>query len=301
MGAKRGMKVAYTISGLGHAAILLWSIWTLAAKPLPAPPAEALPIDLVDVSDVPQIMKGVREAPKAEKPKPLAEKVAEAKSVDDTTAKVEKKEVKAAREPPPAAEAKPVEPEPAKAEPKPDPIAEALAKESAKKPETKKAETKKPTPPKKPAPPTPTQKYDPSKIAELLDKRDAKRVASAAPMPEEAPSLGLANGASAQLSQYEFAEFKRKLGDCWGRILPPGVDRTTDLSVLIRVQFKRDGFVLSQPQVVSGPVSPLGPALAESAKRALLSCQPYNMLRPERYEHWQDLELEFNPKQMLQG
>jgi len=294
------MKVAYTISGLGHAAILLWSIWTLAANPLPAPPAKSLPIDLVDVSDVPQITKGVKEAPKAETPKPLVEKVAEAKPIDDTTAKlVEKKEVKAAREPPPAAEAKPAEPKPAKAEAKPDPIAEELAKEPAKKPETKKAHAKTLPPAKKPAPPTPT--FDPSKVAELLDKRDARRVASAGAVPEQAPSLGLANGTSAQLSQYEFAEFKRKLGDCWGRILPPGVDRTTNLSVLIRVQFKRDGYVSGQPQVVSGAYSPLGPPLAESAKRALLSCQPFNMLKPERYEHWQDLELDFNPSEMFQG
>src|SRR5262245_29283886 len=198
------MRTAYTISAVGHAAVLLWSVWSFAAKPLVVPPGDALPVDIVSVSEFTQMTAGNKSAPKAETAKPLVEKVAEAKPVDDTTAKVvEKKEVKAAREPPPAAEAKPVEPEPAKAEPKPDPIAEALAKESAKKPETKKAETKKPTPPKKPAPPTPTQKYDPSKIAELLDKRDAKRVASAAPMPEEAPSLGLANGASAQLSQYE--------------------------------------------------------------------------------------------------
>jgi len=31
------MRIAYTISGIGHAAVLLWSVWSLAAKPLPAP------------------------------------------------------------------------------------------------------------------------------------------------------------------------------------------------------------------------------------------------------------------------
>src|ERR1700738_333794 len=129
------MRTAYTISGIGHAAVLLWSVFSFAAKPLPVPPSEALPVDLVSVSDFTQMTAGSKSAPKAETAKPLVEKVAEAKPVEDATAKVvEKKEVKAAREPPPAPEAKPVESKPEKktAEAKPDPIADALAKEEAK-------------------------------------------------------------------------------------------------------------------------------------------------------------------------
>jgi outer membrane biosynthesis protein TonB len=289
------MKVAYTISALGHAAILLWSIWTLSAKPLPPPP-EALPVDLVDVSDLTQITKGAKNAPQADTPKPPVEKVAEAKPVDDTTAKiVEKKEVKAAREPPPAAEAKPAEPKPAKAEAKPDPIAEALAKEPAKKPETKKAEAK-PAPAKKPAPPTP--KFDPSKVAELLDKRDSQRLAAAGAVPSEA-SLGLADGTAAQLSQSELDAFRRRLQECWNP--PPGVTRDTKLQVILRVLFKPDGSVARPPELVSGPASALGPPMADSAKRAVLSCQPFKMLKPEHYEQWKDIEINFDTQYMLQG
>src|ERR1700681_370626 len=137
------MRTAYTISGIGHAAVLLWSVFSFAAKPLPVPPSEALPVDLVSVSDFTQMTAGSKSAPKAETAKPLVEKVAEAKPVEDATAKVvEKKEVKAAREA--AREAKPVEtkPEQKPAEAKPDPIADALAKEQAKKPEPRKAEAK---------------------------------------------------------------------------------------------------------------------------------------------------------------
>src|SRR5713101_677703 len=162
------MKIAYTISGIGHAAVLLWSVWSLAAKPLVVPPSEALPVDIVSVSEFTQMTAGNKSAPKAETAKPLVEKVAETKPVEDPTAKVvEKKEVKAAREPPPASETKPAEAKPEKtAEAKPDPIAEALAKEQAKKPEPKKAEAKTPTPPKKPAPPAP--KFDPHQVEALL-------------------------------------------------------------------------------------------------------------------------------------
>ena len=42
-----------------------------------------------------------------------------------------------------------------------------------------------------------------------------------------------------------------------------------------------------------------GPAFAESAKRAILQCQPYTMLRQENYDTWKDMELTFNPSDMF--
>jgi len=92
------MRTAYTISAIGHAAVLLWSVWSLAAKPLPVSSNEGLPVDLVTASDFSNITAGSKAAPKTDTAKPLVEKVAEAKPVEDPTAKVvEKKEVQAAR------------------------------------------------------------------------------------------------------------------------------------------------------------------------------------------------------------
>ncbi len=293
------MKTAYTISGIGHAAVLLWSVFSFAAKPLPVPANEALPVDLVTAAEFSKITKGVKEAPKLETPKPLAEKVAEANAVEDPTAKVvEKKEVKAAREPPPAP--KPVEQKPVEkkhAEAKPDPIADALSKDEAKAPEPKKAEARTPVPPKKPAPPAP--KFDPKQVEALLDKRDSTRVAAAGDHLNNMPSLGLANGAAAQMSQNELDAFRKRLEECWSP--PPGVDNTSKLQVVIRVLFNLDGSVARPPELVSGPASALGPAMAESAKRAVLRCQPFKMLNPEHYEQWKDIEINFDPKYMLRG
>src|SRR5215471_6815939 len=124
----RAMRTAYTISAIGHAAVLLWSVWSLSATSLPVASTEGLPVDLVTASDFSKITAGSKDAPKAETPKPLVEKVAEANPVEDPTAKVvEKKEVKAAREPPPAPEAKPTEanPEQKQAESKPEQVTDA--------------------------------------------------------------------------------------------------------------------------------------------------------------------------------
>src|SRR6266508_2839226 len=198
------MRTAYTISAIGHAAILLWSVWSLAARPLPVSSNEGLPIDLVTASEFSKITAGTKSAPQAETAKPLVEKVAEAKPVEDPTAKVvEKKEVTAAREPPPAPETQPAESEPDKkqADKPPDPIADALAKEEAKKPEPKKAEAKPPVPPKKPAPPAP--KFDPSQVQALLNKQNATRLAAAGEAPNSTAGLGVPNATAKQLSLSE--------------------------------------------------------------------------------------------------
>jgi colicin import membrane protein len=224
----------------------------------------------------------------------MVEKAApETKRVDDSTVKVAEKEVKGAREAPPEAEVKPVEKQ--QPEVKPDPIADALAKDKT--PEPKRAAAKTPTPPKKPPPPAP--KYDPKAIEALLDKRDATRVASAGEVPNNTPSLGLANGQSTQISQSELDAFRRRLSECWTP--PAGVDRNTNMQVVVRVLFNADGSVARAPIVVSGPASALGPAMAESATRAILRCQPFQMLKPEHYAQWKDIEITFDPREMFRG
>jgi colicin import membrane protein len=292
------MRLGYAISAIGHAGVLVWSMWTLAAKPLPPPIDNALPIDLVNVSEFTRMTAGTENA-KGETQKPLVEQVAEAKPVDDSTAKIDQKEVKAARDTTPPPEVGPVQtksadvkPERKSAEVKPDQIAEALAKD-----EPKKAEARTPMPPKKPPPPAP--KFEPNRVKDLLDKRDPTRVAAAGPVLNETPSLGLSSGTAAQLSQNEFDAFRRRLEECWSP--PPGVDRTMKLNVVLRVLFRPDGSVARPPELVSGPASQLGPAMADSARRAIMRCQPFKMLRPESYEQWKDIEINFDPQQMLRG
>ncbi len=74
-----------------------------------------------------------------------------------------------------------------------------------------------------------------------------------------------------------------------------------NLKVVMRVLFKQDGSVATPPQVVAGTASSFGPALAESAKRAILTCQPFTMLRPDTYQLWKDIEITFDPRDMFGG
>jgi outer membrane biosynthesis protein TonB len=297
------MRTAYAMSGIGHAAVLLWSIWSLSAKPLPAVPSEALPVDIVTVSEFTQMTQGSKSAPKVEPQKPLVEKVAEANAVEDPTAKVvEKKEVKAAREPPPAQESKPVEskPEQKKAEAKPDPVTDAPAKEEAKqKPEPKKADATPPVPPRKPAPPAP--KFDPKQVAALLDKRDSARVAAAGETLNNSTSLGVSSGRASQISLSELDALRQRLAQLWSP--PAGARNPQELVVVFRVKLTPDGRIAPGPwpQLVASGNTPLAIAARESAARALNRGQPYDMLKPEHYEQWKDIEITFDPREMFGG
>jgi colicin import membrane protein len=295
------MKTAYTISAVGHAAILLWSLWSLSARPLPSPPSEALPVDLVSVTEFTKMTAGSKAAPQAEAPKPLVEKVAEAKPVEDPTAKVvEDKEVKAAREAPPAPESKPLEAKPQEkkeTEAKPDQIAEVLAKQEAKKPEPKRAEAKPPTPPKRPAPPTP--KFDPKKVEALLDKRDSTRLAAAGQTLNNSASLGAPSGRATQLSLSELDALRQRLAQLWN--IPAGAKDPQELVVQIRIKLRPDGTLAAPPMVLTSGRSALFTAARDSAIRALFRGQPFDMLRPETYELWKDIEITFDPRDMIRG
>ena len=152
---------------------------------------------------------------------------------------------------PPTPQPQPQKSEPKQAfakepEPKIDPIAEAMKKE-AKKPDPKtqkKADT--PVPQKKAEPQKPQPKFDRTKIAALLDKRDPQRRAITGSTLNNTPSLGTATGAAATLSQNELDALRARLRDCWN--VPVGLAEARDLVVTVRIQFKQDGSLLTEPR-----------------------------------------------------
>lgn len=289
------------VSSIAHAVILGWGLIWFTPKPLESKPMEAMPVDIVPISDITQNKAGAK-TPKPDK-KPLVEKQADPKELKELVEKVSKQpEIKQAAAPPPPSEetkkeaAKPEE----KQETKPEPKKEAVKKkpEPPKRPEKPKEHAKS-SPNKMKAAPT-KHEFDPNKIAALLDRRTPQRhEMSSLENPNQKPAPGFAKGQSAMLSQTEIDALRRRLAQCWNP--PAGIADAGKLSVVIRVLFRRDGSVAAPPQTVAGPPSALGPAMAESAKRAILSCQPFTMLNPEHYEQWRDMEINFDPSEMLGG
>jgi colicin import membrane protein len=312
------MKAGWTISAVGHVAVLAWGLVSFVGKPPPPKPPSEFFADVISDAELSQITQGVRTAKPTEPPKPLVEKVAEAKPVEEPNAKVVDKpeivptaeQLQPKPEEPKKVEPKKAEPKPpeqkqafAKEEPKeekkPDPIAEALKKDDTKKPEKKpekKAET--PTPPKKPEP-KPQPKYDSSRIAALLDKRDPQRRAATGSVLNNTPSLGTATGAAAQLTQNELDALRARLRQCWS--VPVGLAEARDLIVTVRIQFKQDGSLAAEPRLMNHDGRPAFVAASESALRAVRSCAPYSFLPVAKYEAWKDVIVDFDPRDMFRG
>jgi colicin import membrane protein len=271
-----------------------------------------MPIDVISAAEFSQLTAGIKTAPKAEIAKPLVEKVGEAKAAEDPNAKLAKTEIKAATDLPPPVpasrpevEKKPAEPK--KAELKPDPIADASKKDLAKKPEPKKADAKTDTkletksdakvqtPPKKQDAP----KFDPRELAALLDKRAPQRVVAAGHELNNTAALGAPTGIEARLMQSALDALRARLVELWNP--PAGASNPDELVVQIRMRLKPDGTLAGPPLVLTSGRTALFVASRDSAVRAIFRGQPFDMLKPEYYEQWKDIEITFDPREMIRG
>jgi outer membrane biosynthesis protein TonB len=296
------MRIGLTISTVLHALVLCWALFNFAPRPLEAAPRDSLPVDIISSTEFSQMTAGTPDAPKAPTPKPLVEKVGDRKPSENPAPKVvEKPEIVATASTPPPPEAKPEvkkEPERKKSEPKPDPIAEALKKEEAKKPEPKKEEAKTPAPAKKPEQAKPQPKFDPNKIAALLDKRDPQRQAATGDVISHTPSLGTARGNAPMLTQSELDALRAQISRCWN--VPAGAADARNLQVEINIKLRVDGSLSAEPMVLAHSSGPYFQVFAESALTALRRCQPYT-LPAAKYDVWKDIDVVFDPKEMFGG
>jgi outer membrane biosynthesis protein TonB len=291
------MKRSLTISFIAHAIALALGLVAISARPMDAPPVVSLPVQFISEKDFSQLTQGVKDAPKlkVDEIKPLADQVDKPKPAEQNAPKVAKQEVKTETveaKPQPKPDPQPADkPDKAKApEYKPDQIADLLKKDQPKPP---------PKPDNKVAPEKPQPKFDANRVAALLDKRDPQRQMATAETLNNTANLGSAAGSAAQLSQSEIDALRARISSCWSP--PPGITASTKIRVSLRVLLKPDASLAQEPVLVEASASALGPALYESAKRALLLCQPFTMLRPEHYEQWKDLQLDFNPQELLGG
>jgi len=291
------MRQGLTISCIAHAVALGLGLVAISAAPMDAPPVTSLPVSFISTKDYSELTQGVKNAPKlkVDDIKPLADKVDVPKPVDQAADKISKQEVKtetAAAKAQPKPDLKPADKPDKKApEYKPDQIAQLLKKDAAKQPPKPNDQT----PSDKPD----ARKFDADQVAALLDHRDPTRQMAAADTPNDSANVGSATGTAAQLSQSEIDALRARISSCWSP--PPGIDSKSKLYIVLDVAFKPDASMAREPAVVEGSASALGPALAASAKRALLLCQPFTMLKPEHYDQWKDLQLKFDPQELLGG
>lgn len=276
-----------------HVLVIGWGLVSFSSKAFESIPEETLPVDIISSDQLAKVTAGMKTG-KKENPKPLVEKVAEAKPVDDAIGKisekppvvtdtspppvpkVEDKPVEKKPDPPkPVAEAKPKEePKPIEKKPDPpkiDPIAEALKKEEKKPPPKPQAQAAPPKPPK----PKAERPFDEAKIAALLDKRDPTRAALTGETLNSNAALGLAHGKAADNSATWGSMFKEQVERCWKK--PYGGIESQNPEIAFEIKLKRDGTLESTPVPEGTPSTPYLRVYQESAMRAIIECQPYNL------------------------
>ena len=312
-----------------HLLVIGWGLFSFSARSVEAPPQEdVVPVDIV--SDTSTSKLGMKSG-KKEHPKPLVEKVAEAKPFDDEavgkisekqpvvadtapppTPKTDEKPPEKKPDPPKPVEKKPDPPKPVaeskpKDQPKPekkpdeqkpdqpkvDPIAEAIKKEEKKPPEKK--PEKKPDPPKPVAESKPKadRVFDQSKIAALLDKRDPTRQAVTGAELNANAALGTSHGHSGDNSATWGAMFQSQVERCWKK--PYGSLDQQKPEASFDIRLKRDGTLEAMPVPVGNASTPYLRAYQDSALRAIIACQPYN-LPPTMFEEWKSFEPVFTDR-----
>jgi hypothetical protein len=88
---------------------------------------------------------------------------------------------------------------------------------------------------------------------------------------------------------------------CWS--MPAGAKDAHTLAVRVQVQLQADGTVLAaalaKDQLGRYNADPFFRAAADSAIRAVHKCSPLKNLPPDKYGAWRDMELNFDPQDML--
>ena len=315
------MRKAITISILFHVALLTWALGYFASNSTPKPVAKTtVPVDIMTPSQFTKIKAGKKEAKKSKKPPVVVKKKKPIKKIAKKPAP--KKPVKVAKKVEPKKIAKPKpKPKPVvKAKPKPKPKPVQVAKPKPKPKPIKKKIVKAKKPVRKLVQKKPVQKkvtrraseFDPENIAALLNKLPDQKPAPKSsykvklePAPRtqrqarlDPPNYGRRYGADDTMSANEIDAFKAQISQCWRP--PTGGLGSRDLNVKLRIKFKEDGTLEKPPELANFSGSPFFRPAAEAAKRAVWQCQPYRMPK-DKFATWQDMILNFDPRDMFGG
>lgn len=311
------MRLGLTISCCAHVAVLGFAVVGFTStKPFEVKPEVALPVDLVSVEEFTNMTKGLKTGEIKETPAaPAAPVETNAAPQPEPEPEPEPKpEPVSAPPPPPEPEPEPA-PEQAEAEPEPAPAPEPEAApeptyvqmpkrvETPKRP-PRRQEVARAEPDTRPTPITPQaqaeQQFDPNSIAALLDKQERPPESGGVTQEplEGTPSLGAPGGLASRLSISEVDYLRQQISRCWNP--PIGVLDAVGLIVKLDMQLAPDGSLMRPPEIANFDGAPIFTIAAEAAKRAVVQCQPYQ-LPPEKYEVWQRMIVNFDPREMLGG
>jgi len=142
---------------------------------------------------------------------------------------------------------------------------------------------------------------DTNQIAALIDKakeEEAVKQKNKAKITQSSQKNSFATG----LTLSEEDALRAQIFGCWS--VPLGLPYNENLLVRIKLNLKKDGTIVKSEildhQRMNRPGQKFYKVLAESALRAVRLCQPLKV-PPTGYDKWKEIQLNFNPTEMLRG
>ena len=145
------------------------------------------------------------------------------------------------------------------------------------------------------------QIVDTNQIAALIDKAK-EEAAVEQKKTDKITQSSQKNSFATGLTLSQEDALRAQIFGCWS--VPLGLPYDEDLLVRIKLQLKKDGTIMKSEildhQRMNRPGQKFYKVLAESALRAVRLCQPLKV-PPTGYDKWKELQLNFNPTEMLKG
>ena len=142
---------------------------------------------------------------------------------------------------------------------------------------------------------------DTNQIAALIDKakeEEAVKQKKTDKITQSSQKNSFATG----LTLSEEDALRAQIFGCWS--VPLGLPYNENLLVRIKLKLKKDGTIMKSEildhQRMNRPGQKFYKVLAESALRAVRLCQPLRV-PPTGYDKWKEIQLNFNPTEMLRG
>ena len=143
--------------------------------------------------------------------------------------------------------------------------------------------------------------FDTNQIAALIDKAKEEE-AEVTKTSNKITQSSVKNSFASGLTLSEEDALRAQIFGCWS--VPLGLPYDDNLLVRVKLQLKKDGTVskseILDHERMNRPGQKFYKILAESALRAVRICQPLKV-PPTGYERWKDLQLNFDPTEMLKG
>ena len=142
---------------------------------------------------------------------------------------------------------------------------------------------------------------DTNEIAALIDKAKEEAVINQK-KTDKLTQSSQKNSFATGLTLSEEDALRAQIFGCWS--VPLGLPYDENLLVRIKLNLKNDGTIMKSEildhERMNRPGQRFYKILAESALRAVRLCQPLKV-PPTGYDKWKEIQLNFNPTEMLKG